>query len=512
MLGLNIYYSTFLLLCSFLLLTFSAFSQSFSIEIDKLEAQGELGFDVVTDAESIYVVSNAVCEDSIRWCTPVHSLSQAGEEQWSIILEDFLLSNRDNLSLTDGNLYVTSHSPNYGIEDPVVQLAIINQLTGDVVDQVESPLPSDLFAMISNGHFVHNDLIYVYGSSRSAIDNNDVFGYIHIMDVAGTIIDSVYIDLEDVNIIYDVAISEDGKIYLILDTREYDPWRGYVYIVQFDPSTLEVTTIWKESLSTSTPRFTISSYGFIVAGDPSSSEGLYQLLGISFEGSELWKESYYDEENIFNNFITDMHTTLNGDILITSKYSEPPTNQDDVNEKAMIVRLTEWGEELWLKTYPTYMPDNSGQTFSTFWKVDETLDSSIVAAGYVSNTSDFFDPLFENNTKVVKVRPSGCFFEDDCDPTVQNEYITSTEDIRDGDDIKVQVIVSPIPASSHLTISSDVKFNGVIVRDAAGIIVLRRTVNTDVIDLDIATLSSGVYFLTLESASEQFYMSKFIVE
>ena len=326
---------------SILSLSQALIAQPFSVKFDSIDGRGERGVGIVYDDESIYIVSNSVCEDGIRWCTPVYCIGHDGETKWSQVIEDFNLSNRDNISLLDDKVYITSDAADDNDEIQKIKLVTLDTESGEVLERVESPLSQDFTHMFSNGHLIIDDLMYVYGSSRLTANTNTVVGSMHIMDFSGEVIESVAIEIEAFNVIYDAAISDNGNYYFLFRLSNSN-----LSIIEFNPVTYEYTQIWEDQLFNSVPRFTLTDYGFILAGESDSTvDGLYELVAISYSGIELWEKSYYSTgENFDRQSIADLHTTKNGDILIASTYSILATEPDKINFNAMIGRHDQDGE------------------------------------------------------------------------------------------------------------------------------------------------------------------------
>ncbi len=163
-----------------------------------------------------------------------------------------------------------------------------------------------------------------------------------------------------------------------------------------------------------------------------------------------------------------------------------------------------------LKTYPTFADDDLGHAFSGLLGIKEVDDGSIIGTGYVSNTSDFFDPEYENHTMVVKVGANGCF-DDDCQQEDLIEYATSTEDFQHLDSDQSLFTISPNPANDYLILDTELPIRTISISDVTGTPLYSSNYISGE-KINISQLSSGVYFITTGNTSGESFTTKFIVE
>ena len=150
----------------------------------------------------------------------------------------------------------------------------------------------------------------------------------------------------------------------------------------------------------------------------------------------------------------------------------------------------------------------NGSTYSfhtDFWKYDPVINSWSPAPNFVGNSRYVASTFVINDTAYLGTGGNNSASYQDVwrftsIPTGQEEHLS-----------KKEIIIYPNPASNSISIKGELQGNewNISVMDIKGSVVLKTTVSSLNTTLDITTLSSGFYILSISDGSSIVHQTKF---
>lgn len=203
---------------------------------------------------------------------------------------------------------------------------------------------------------------------------------------------------------------------------------------------------------------------------------------------EVWKYTI-DCEPVFENVIFRMEQLSDGNFLAVGKWALPEFLFPGVEIHGCMLKISPDGEKIWSRcdTVPGY-----SWGYNKFWLcgVTELSSGSIVAAGGHDDTQL---PGAKSYGWLVKVDKDGCMVDTLCTTTSLYEQILE----------KVQLMVSPNPASERFTVSAPDK--GILhVFTVDGRLILRIHAVSGKNEIHAEAWEPGMYLLSLKSKSSTY--------
>ncbi len=469
---------------------------SIIVENDTLSEQGH---GVYEFQDNLYILSRTRCLPHAQACAELRKYDIYGNIIWNVQMPWITPSNQNMISSYKGNLIITGRR-NY-IEDPERYSFYEIDTSGNILDLTHINLPYQ--SNFNYGALVKGDTLYMYGASIEDVSKEgiNVDALIVTYDLVSDTFSYEYFDYghEFVDI-WDMRMIEDGSILFysahrlqgsIGDSLDWVVERLY-------PDGHRTTTFNQPYNSEGGVNFPQMEYlgdGLIALLFPNENPFIWtypNIRIINLEGEVVAEQNYdYIIQNSFR-YTADIRRTNDGDILLCGKYNDKQIDENDLplSSNAYVSKMSRDGTVEWLRHFriedETGEPEESG-----FLSLISLSDNSIVAVGAISRSpSDLY---------IVKLDENGCFGPDDCGGGV----VTSTEEVTKEDlNSNCKVYPNPIERNQLLlieTVNSTSMLDELNVQivDVNGRQVLHQKILTQNIDLDISSLSGGIYFLKL---------------
>lgn len=274
----------------------------------------------------------------------------------------------------------------------------------------------------------------------------------------------------------------DSGFLLLGWTQTFGAGQKDWYLVKTD---IDGNQVWQKTYGNSNNQsatciIELSDGNYLMCGGSGAQDG--RIIKINASGDVQWQKDYgYSNRNEYPFKVIELD---DGDLVIAGL-----TNSPSESDAGYLARTNNLGELIWQRKY------NKTPFIELFRDVLETEDGGFILCGQAVNDSNASQDAW-----VLKVDSVGCPYED---------CLVGIDEMGR----KVVIDVWPNPTSEFLNIElqeSGQSYNA-IVYDTQGREVLMQQLNEKLTQLDIASLSNGVYVLSL-SNSGAFTTVRFVVQ
>jgi len=224
--------------------------------------------------------------------------------------------------------------------------------------------------------------------------------------------------------------------------------------------------------------YIVAGYSNSTAGDVTGNHGGfdYWILKISSLGDIQWENTYGGSNDDIAAAI--QQTTDSGYIVAGTTFSDDSEITANYGQSdAWIIKLSSSGGLLWQKSF-------GGSDYDGARSIQQTSDSGFILAGYtLSVDSGITDNHGGADFWVVKLGFN-----------VQVDTTTAVVAIKP---VSNTISIYPNPATQNVTITASAKINDVIITNLFGQTVHAQKNNSQQVDIDVAALPAGVYFMKI---------------
>lgn len=467
------------------------------IKNDTLTEQGHGAYEF---GGNLYIVSRTRCQPHAQTCAELRKYDMLGNIIWNVQMPTITPSNQNMISSYKENLIITGRR-NW-IDDPQRHSFYEIDTAGNILNLTHMNLPYQ--SNFNYGSIIKGDTLYMYGTGREDVTEEgiDVDALIVTYDLVLDTFSYEYFDYgHDFVDIWDMRAIEDGSILF------YSRHRRQEYI--YDSLDWVVERLWPDGHRTTTynkpynseggvnvPQMEYLGDGLIVLLFPNENPTIFtypNIRIINLEGEVVAEQNYdFINPNSFRNTV-DIRRTNDGAILLCGSYNDKQLSDDELpsSSNAYVSKMSRDGTIEWLRHFRIEDENTENPIVSGFSTVLSLSDNSIVAVGTIqSSPSDLY---------IVKLDEHGCFAPDDCGSGV----VTNVEEVI-VEDIRSDYKIYPNPAEKEqplrIEVENAMNINGsmyVQIVDTHGKKVIEDKVDIRNVDIDISSLVSGVYFVSI---------------
>ncbi len=246
-----------------------------------------------------------------------------------------------------------------------------------------------------------------------------------------------------------------------------------------------------------------------------SGRGVSKIAVIKFNSktlSPIWHYTYGDEAVI--NGAYNLVVEPNGSIVISGMYSpfgSTPLFNDDY--RGVIIKLDVNGQFIWCRDYNKIVsPPNPNKPNEGFYGIDKTKDKGYILVGSTHGLPNA--PAW-----AVKVDSTGCVSNTNCPSltfsavpfavnfstvSISSSTILGNDTGLQSTDFFEHITIYPNPTNDFLNVEvEDIKTKTIELINNLGQIVLKLKTEEKRTQLDISSLSNGIYFLKIQNQQAQ---------
>ena len=213
----------------------------------------------------------------------------------------------------------------------------------------------------------------------------------------------------------------------------------------------------------------------------------------------MWEGEYFsnaiNDETWFNSLtVTDIASTNDGGHLIS--FTQFANDGNYPGSSSSILKVNEDREQEWFKTF-SY--SNDGGDRSCLFSIEEAFDGGVIASGFVDEDGSFYTRQW-----VLKLDACGDVEYNGCD------FVSALEIPQKAE---YPILIYPNPAGEicHVVFSDQIQY--FVLRDLMGKEVFTENVMIQrEIDVDVSTLSSGIYLIECGDGEGGVWTEKVVVE
>lgn len=258
------------------------------------------------------------------------------------------------------------------------------------------------------------------------------------------------------------------------------PQFGYVYSrirALLASNTKCLVTLWTTS--------TVNTFYQACTGDPLGFAIKEKINHNTFNNNIETPQSQWDTEDWWNR----THLTYNGDPTIRLYQVKPPSELTVTNVNGNPTISWNASVDSSVLGYNVYKSDSE---FGIFSKINQSPVTTL----------DYIDPNYQQGVwymvRAIKIMESGCgqFIQASIGIFAQGDFLLSTNDFTTDE----KTIIYPNPSSSKVTIESSINIKEITLVSVSGQLIESQTqLDTNIINIDVSNLNSGIYFLLIKT-------------